>query len=102
MKTDVSVYILADTRMRFMKVRIASDLLSRLKRLKRETPFGIQYLCHLFVGEGATAFKIEQELHSALKSCNFKGFEGATEWFTYDEAFTNMVALNFKIEKDMK
>lgn len=67
----------------FMKVGITKDIKTRLRRLKRATPFPV-FLVGLFEYEkGVAVRELEQEIHNTLMSAEFRGFEGATEWCYY-------------------
>ena len=72
----------------FLKIGITGNKLDRLARLKRNTPFSFSVLWVKDI-PGDKARDAEKSIHDKLMSAGFRGFEGATEWFRYDDVTIN-------------
>lgn len=80
------VYILRGIKFDYMKIGITNNINTRVGRLKRNTPFSFDLLSSRKFDVGSFAFKCEKELHTMFNSAGLSGFDGATEWFKYDES----------------
>lgn len=90
------IYLLMDSEYKAtrMKIGITNNLARRLRELKhgrglsrlQPTPFEIFKKACYKVGPGK-AYEIEQMFHRyyASRNLGYTGFDGATEWFEYDE-----------------
>lgn len=80
------LYILLDTETHSrVKIGISNVPDTRLRDLKRETPFTLERI-ELFETPPTETLQIESFCHSQLESANLTGFNGATEWFKFDGA----------------
>ncbi|AUR88781.1 hypothetical protein NVP1118B_21 [Vibrio phage 1.118.B._10N.261.49.F6] len=78
------LYILLDTETHSrVKIGISNQPDTRLRDLKRETPFALERI-DLFETPPTVTLQIESFCHSQLESANLTGFDGATEWFKFD------------------
>ncbi len=68
-----------------VKIGISNQPDTRLRDLKRDTPFAIERI-DLFETPSEITLQIEKFCHSQLESCGPQGFNGATEWFKFDGA----------------
>lgn len=97
-----NIYIFTNEDSKFMKIGIATNVKARLKSLRNgikrynaaPTPFSINRKVDCFVGEGR-AYLVEQSLHKifASKNLHLTGFDGATEWFEYDESAEKILGM---------
>lgn len=81
---DGYLYILRSSCGMHMKIGITNDPDTRLKELSRCTPFDFQ-LIEIAKSSGIKIHDAEIEMHKKFDSSNMKGFNGATEWFIWDE-----------------
>ena len=79
------LYILRATKFNMMKIGIAKDVDKRLQTLRRETPFSFELVATKEFTKGGDAFDMEQSLHRVYESAGQEGFDGATEWFEWDD-----------------
>lgn len=99
-----NVYLLVDNNYKptRMKIGVTCDIKTRLKHLKagnkhsalQPTPFKIfKKVCYK-VGPGK-AYEIEQMFHRyyASRNLGYTGFDGATEWFEYDESTEKILGM---------
>ena len=80
-----SLYILRATKFNMMKIGISNDVDKRLQTLRRETPFAFELITTKEFTNGQDAYDLEQQLHSQYESAGQEGFDGATEWFSWNE-----------------
>lgn len=83
-KEDAFIYLLASQCRRFFKVGLTNKAKRRITELRRSTPFEID-LIFTHKSDGESILSLEKQMHSKFKSANFSGFNGATEWFLWDE-----------------
>lgn len=69
----------------YCKIGISNNPRKRLLRLKKMTPFPFKMINIKKFEEGSRARKWERLIHSKLKTANFTGFDGCTEWFEWKE-----------------
>ena len=81
-----SVYVLAAREKGLMKVGISNDVKSRLRRLRRVTPFAWKKIEEFEFQVGLKASVAEKEAHLAGRSAGLSNFDGATEWLIFDES----------------
>jgi len=89
---QASIYILESEDGAYMKVGIAGDVKSRLIKLSRSTPFNFSKMGEFQFDFGLDAFDIEKEAHKMGKSANLFGFDGATEWFLFDQKVIDFIS----------
>lgn len=82
-----------------VKVGIALDPESRIKRIRREQPFTAKLITSWTLADHPQARQVESEVHRRLADLNagLTGFDGATEWFnTTVENATNIIELTIE------
>lgn len=79
-----ATYLLVSESLGIMKVGISNQLHKRIARLKSRTPFHFALDCCCY-DDGAISSILEKHFHSRLESASLRGFDGATEWFKYDQ-----------------
>lgn len=84
------VYLLRSTCGCYMKIGITNDPQVRIKELKWYTPFDFN-LSELIKMDAQSAIIIEKGLHSMFDSANMNGFNGATEWFLWDDTVNDVL-----------
>lgn len=77
------LYLLKSECGSMMKIGITKNLGQRISQLKRSTPFDFNIEASN-ESDGALAMQMEKYYHEKSMSCEFKGFQGASEWFRYD------------------
>lgn len=80
-----------------VKVGISNVPHSRLKVLRRDTPFNFEVLA-IFRGKGSDVRNCEKAFHNNFEPTGYKGFGGATEWLNMNhfgliEFLTNLFDL---------
>ena len=78
------LYLLRSKCGSFIKVGISNNIKNRMSSLHRSTPFDFNLLEYVY-DEGFHIRHMEKLTHSFLKSSNFKGFDGCTEWFNFND-----------------
>ncbi|AUR86584.1 hypothetical protein NVP1087A_03 [Vibrio phage 1.087.A._10N.261.45.F9] len=78
------VYVLRSSGLDLIKVGITNNIKIRTSHLRNSTPFDFEVVEIRKFNKGIDAFNCEKSIHKMLDSANFKGFDGATEWFKYD------------------
>lgn len=68
-----------------IKIGISNNIKKRTMELGRATPFAFN-LIEYVKGDGNAIRLSEKILHSMFESSGFKGFDGCTEWFKFDES----------------
>lgn len=66
-----------------LKVGITNNIESRIRILSRVTPFSFSLLRH-HSAEGTSVRELEKYFHSKFASAGLTGFDGATEWLTFN------------------
>lgn len=79
------LYILMSCDMRYMKIGISNKPGLRLRQLKRATPFNFNVM-DVIAGAGESVFKAESSLHKRFINAGMNGFDGATEWFFFENS----------------
>lgn len=85
------VYCLKSDDGAFLKIGISNKPDARFSSLNKKTPFGFSIVGKLEM-PGFSAMRKESELHARFMNAGFKGFDGATEWFRYDDEIVSMFA----------
>lgn len=67
-----------------IKVGITNNLTARLAILRRATPFPFTVL-KTFSASGASVRELEKHFHASFESAGLSGFDGATEWMTFNQ-----------------
>jgi len=80
-----TVYVFSSDDGMYMKVGVTKDIRGRSRALRNSTPFLINHVLDFEVDDGYVALAVEKALLTWGVSCNFTGFNGATEWVLYDE-----------------
>lgn len=81
---DGFVYVLVSECQRFMKIGLSNSPTKRIKTLATTTPFKFRLVCKKRF-DGADAPKNETLMHQRCTSAGLTCFDGATEWFLYDQ-----------------
>jgi len=87
-----SIYVLRSEDGSYMKIGIAGDVESRLGKLRKSTPFDFSIIEEFQFDFGLDAFNTEKEAHKIGASANFSGFDGATEWFLFDQKVIDFIS----------
>lgn len=68
-----------------IKIGVSIDPYKRLKRLQKDTPFPVFIFKIFDCKTRENAYTLESMVHKFFEkqNCDFKGFEGATEWMIY-------------------
>lgn len=85
------VYCLKSEDGAFLKIGISNKPDERVSVLNKKTPFGFSLVGKVEM-QGFLAMKKESELHARFMNAGFKGFDGATEWFRYDDEIISLFA----------
>lgn len=78
------LYLLRSSCGNYFKVGITNNIRRRLIELKRCTPFNFTHI-DSFSGDGKVVFDIEKTFHASFNKAGKEGFNGCTEWFTWDD-----------------
>lgn len=73
----------------FLKIGISNKPGARFAALKKKTPFEFSVIGQKEM-PGFMAMQKERELHARFMNAGFKGFDGATEWFRYDDEIVSI------------
>lgn len=79
-----------------MKIGITNSPVKRFAALRKSTPFNFDVLEVLESVDGSFVMEIERKAHSISESMNYKGFDGATEWFKHDGSVIEFIKGVFK------
>lgn len=82
------VYFLLSEETNCIKIGITNDLKTRLRSLKRSTPFPFVLIKTVSM-KGEHCRQLENRYHTQYESANLTGFEGATEWLKYSKDLMN-------------
>ena len=82
------VYFLLSEETNCIKVGITNDLKTRLRSLKRSTPFPFVLIKTVSM-KGEHCRQLETRYHTQYESANLTGFDGATEWLKYSKDLMN-------------
>ena len=79
------VYFLVDTETHSrVKIGVTNVPTQRFTQLNKRTPFTVERI-YVFETPPEITLQIEKFCHFQLDSANLSGFDGATEWFKFDE-----------------
>lgn len=79
------LYLLKSKCSELFKVGITNNIKRRVVELKRVTPFEFTILDYI-KSDGCNVIEIEKAFHKYFNNANMKGFNGSTEWFTWDDS----------------
>lgn len=82
------LYFLISEDFDFIKIGISNVWCNRLDTLTRKTPLKFRLEMIYEFEEGKLALNFEKKAHEIFSNlnCGFTGFDGATEWFKYDNS----------------
>lgn len=85
-------YLLRSDCGQFMKVGVTKNTKRRFKELKDATPFIFSPIAVVYFERGGHALAIEKSVREFCVSANFSGFNGATEWYIYDDTVYDVIS----------
>lgn len=83
-----TTYCLVSECRQFVKIGITNNLDTRLKSLRRATPFGFDIVERFDFENGELCAVFERLMLDKFDSAGFTGFDGATEWVKWNHEIT--------------
>lgn len=75
-----------------IKIGVTNNVKSRIRSLKKSTPFGFEVVGIVPFSDGYKAEEKERSLHKLMNGANQSGFNGCTEWFFFDDLASSVLA----------